>query len=190
MKAVSEKEVDKEKEKDIYLDNRFIDSFKFMSSGLDSLVKNLTDNGKDSSKIVHTKNRFQDKISLCLRKGVYPYDYMNSPEKLSETQLPPKSAFYSKLTEQDISDEDYIHAQKVWKEFGMTTMKDYHDLYLELDVLLLADVFENFREVCLDNYKLDPAWYLTAPGLSWDAMLKSTGIKLDLLTDLGYVNDG
>ena len=172
-----------EKEKDIYLNNRFIDSFKFMSSGLDSLVKNLTDNGKDSSKIVHTKNRFQDKISLCLRKGVYPYDYMNSPEKLSETQLPPKSAFYSKLTEQDISDEDYIHAQKVWKEFGMTTMKDYHDLYLELDVLLLADVFENFREVCLDNYKLDPAWYLTAPGLSWDAMLRVTGIKLELLTD-------
>ena len=154
-----------------------------MSSGLDSLVKNLTDNGKDSSKIVHTKNRFQDKISLCLRKGVYPYDYMNSPEKLSETQLPPKSAFYSKLTKQDISNEDYIHAQKVWKEFGMTTMKDYHDLYLELDVLLLADVFENFREVCLDNYKLDPAWYLTAPGLSWDAMLRVTGIKLELLTD-------
>ena len=171
------------KEKDIYLNNRFIDSFKFMSSGLDSLVKNLTDNGKDSSKIVHTKNRFQDKISLCLRKGVYPYDYMNSPEKLSETQLPPKSAFYSKLTEQDISDEDYNHAQKVWEEFGMTTMKDYHDLYLELDVLLLADVFENFREVCLDNYKLDPAWYLTAPGLSWDAMLRVTGIKLELLTD-------
>ena len=173
----------KEKKKDIYLDNRFIDSFKFMSSGLDSLVKNLTDNGKDSSKIVHTKNRFQDKISLCLRKGVYPYDYMNSPEKLSETQLPPKSAFYSKLTKQDISNEDYIHAQKVWKEFGMTTMKGYHDLYLELDVLLLADVFENFREVCLDNYKLDPAWYLTAPGLSWDAMLRVTGIKLELLTD-------
>ena len=175
--------VEEEKEKEVYLDNRFIDSFKFMSSGLDSLVKNLTDNGKDSSKIVHTKNRFQDKISLCIRKGVYPYDYVDSPEKLSETQLPPKDAFYSKLTKQDISDEDYIHAQKVWKEFGMKTMKDYHDLYLELDVLLLADVFENFREVCLDNYKLDPAWYLTAPGLSWDAMLKSTGIKLDLLTD-------
>ena len=113
--TVKEKEVVKEKEKDIYLNNRFIDSFKFMSSGLDSLVKNLTDNGKDSSKIVHTKNRFQDKISLCLRKGVYPYDYMNSPEKLSETQLPPKSAFYSKLTEQDISDEDYT---STLKKFG------------------------------------------------------------------------
>ena len=171
------------KEKEIYLNNRFIDSFKFMSCGIDSLVKNLTSNGTDDSRIVHTKNRFQEKTPLCLRKGVYPYDYVDSPEKLSETQLPQKSAFYSKLNKKDISDEDYNHAQKIWKEFGMKTMKDYHDLYLELDVLLLADVFENFREVCLDNYKLDPAWYLTAPGLSWDAMLRVTGIKLELLTN-------
>ena len=172
------------KEREIYLNNRFIDSFKFMSCGLDSLVKNLTGNGTDDSRIVlHTKTRFQEKTSLCLRKGVYPYDYMDSPERLLETQLPPKSAFYSKLNNKDITDEDYTHAQKIWKEFGMKTMKDYHDLYLELDVLLLADVFENFREVCLNNYKLDPAWYLTAPGLSWDAMLRVTGIKLELLTD-------
>ena len=171
------------KEREIYQNNRFIDSFKFMSYGLDSLVKNLTGNGTDDSRIIHTKTRFQEKTPLCLRKGVYPYDYMDSPEKLSETQLPPKSAWYSKLNKKDITDEDYNHAQEIWKEFGMTTMKDYHDLYLELDVLLLADVFENFREVCLDNYKLDPAWYLTAPGLSWDAMLRVTGIKLELLTD-------
>ena len=178
-----EKEEKNSKEREVYLNNRFIDSFKFMSCGLDSLVKNLTGDGKDDSRIVHTKNRFQEKTSLCLRKGVYPYDYMNSPERLLETQLPPKSAFYSKRNNKDISDEDYNHAQKIWKEFEMKTMKDYHDLYLELDVLLLADVFENFREVCLDNYKLDPAWYLTAPGLSWDAMLRVTGIKLELLTD-------
>ena len=177
------KEEENSKEKEVYLNNRFIDSFKFMSCGLDSLVKNLTGDGKDDSRIVHTKNRFQEKTSLCLRKGVYPYDYMDNPERLQETQLPPKSAFYSKLNNKDISDEDYTHAQKVWKEFEMKTMKDYHDLYLELDVLLLTDVFENFREVCLDNYKLDPAWYLTAPGLSWDAMLRVTGIKLELLTD-------
>ena len=174
---------EKEKERKVYLNNRFIDSFKFMSSGLESLVKNLTNNGIDSSKTVHTKNRFQEKTPLCLRKGVYPYDYMDSPERLKETQLPPKSAFYSKLTKQKCSDENYKHAQKIWKEFNMKTMKDYHDLYLMLDVLLLADVFENFREVCLNNYKLDPAWYLTAPGLSWDAMLKVTEIKLELLTD-------
>ena len=174
-------EDDKERKK--YLNNRFIDSFKFMSSGLESLVKNLTNNGIDSSKTVHTKNRFQEKTSLCLRKGVYPYDYVDSSKRLKETQLPPKKAFYSKLTNQDCSDEDYEHAQKTWKAFNMKTIKDYHDLYLELDVLLLADVFENFREVCLNNYKLDPAWYLTAPGLSWDAMLKVTEIKLELLTD-------
>ena len=183
--TISEVNKEKEnlKEREVYLNNRFIDSFKFMSCGLDSLVKNLTGDGKDDSRIVHTKNRFQEKTSLCLRKGVYPYDYMDNPERLQETQLPPKRAFYSKLNNKDISDEDYTHAQKIWKEFEMKTMKDYHDLYLELDVLLLADVFEIFREVCLDNYKLDPAWYLTAPGLSWDAMLRVTGIKLELLTD-------
>ena len=182
-KTVKEEKKGEEQEREVYLNNRFINSFKFMSCGLDSLVKNLTGDGKDDSRIVHTKNRFQEKTSLCLRKGVYPYDYMDNPERLQETQLPPKSAFYSKLNNKDISDEDYTHAQKIWKKFEMKTMKDYHDLYLELDVLLLADVFENFREVCLDNYKLDPAWYLTAPGLSWDAMLRVTGIKLELLTD-------
>ena len=182
-KTVKEEKKGEEQEREVYLNNRFINSFKFMLCGLDSLVKNLTGDGKDDSRIVHTKNRFQEKTSLCLRKGVYPYDYMDNPERLQETQLPPKSAFYSKLNNKDISDEDYTHAQKIWKKFEMKTMKDYHDLYLELDVLLLADVFENFREVCLDNYKLDPAWYLTAPGLSWDAMLRVTGIKLELLTD-------
>ena len=159
------------KERKVFLNNRFIDSFKFMSCGLDTLVKNLTNNGTSDLLIPHTKNRFQEKTHLTLRKGVYPYDYMDGPKKMEETKLPPKSEFYSKLSDSNISDEDYEHAQKVWLEFGMTTMKDYHDLYLELDVLLLVDVFENFREICLKNYKLDPAWYLTAPGLSWDAML-------------------
>ena len=176
-------ELENGKEKEVYLNNRFIDSFKFMSCGLDSLVKNLTDNGIDDSLVPHTKNRFQEKTYLCLRKGVYPYDYMDSPEKLNETRLPPKSAFYSKLSNSNITDEDYNHAQKVWKDFNMITMRDYHNLYLELDVLLLTDVFENFRKICRKNYKLDPAWYLTAPGLSWDAMLKETGIELELLTD-------
>ena len=176
-------EVEDGKKREIFLNNRFIDSFKFMSCGLDTLVKNLTNNGTDDSLIPHTKNRFQEKTHLTLRKGVYPYDYMDGPKRLEETQLPPKSEFYSKLSNSNISNEDYEHAQKVWKEFGMSTMRDYHDLYLELDVLLLADVFENFRKICLKNYKLDPAWYLTAPGLSWDAMLKTTKINLELLTD-------
>jgi len=118
-----------------------------------------------------------------MKKGIYPYDYIDCIEKLNETQLPPKSAFYSKLNNTEISDEDYAHAQTVWKEFGCKTMRDYHTLYNISDVLQLADVFENFRDVCMEHYKLDPAWYYTSPGLSWDAMLKMTAVELELLSD-------
>ena len=97
----------------------------------------------------------------------------------------PRKPFYSKLNNEDISDEDYEHAQKVWEAFDCKTLKDYHDLYLKSDVLLLADVFETFRGVCMTNYELDPAWYYTAPGLTWDAALKKpTKIELKLLTDI------
>ena len=109
---------------------------------------------------------------------------MSSLERLDETKLPPKEAFYSKLTGEGISDEDYEHAKKVWKVFGMKTLQDYHDLYNVTDVLLLADVFENFRNICLDNYKLDPAHYFTAPGLAWDGCLKITGVELELVSDI------
>ena len=83
----------------------------------------------------------------------------------------------------EVSDEDYEHAQKVWKEFGIKNMGEYHDLYLKSDVLLLADVFEEFRRNSLENYSLDPAWYFTSLGLSWDVVLKHSGVKLELLTD-------
>ncbi|XP_072047131.1 uncharacterized protein [Amphiura filiformis] len=166
------------KEVDVKRDLRFIDSFKFMAAGLGKLVENL-DEFSELPKF------YQDEqLQLLFRKGVYPYDHVNSLEKLQETSLPPKDTFYSKLNEEHISDEDYEHAQKVWDTFGMKTMREYHDLYLKSDVLLLADVFESFRKVCLTNYQLDPCWYYTAPGLSYDAMLKKTGIKLDLLTDI------
>ena len=161
---------------------RFIDSMKFMNSSLDNLVVNLTKSGLD--KLKENKKVFKDKIKLFSRKGVYPYDYMNSIEKFDETKLPDKDKFYSKLNYCDISDEDYEHAKKVWCEFEMKTMGDYHDLYLKSDVLLLADVFEEFRNVCLENYNLDPAWYYTAPGLAWDASLKLTNVELELLTDI------
>ena len=118
-----------------------------------------------------------------IRKGVYPYDYMYCFEKLNDTKLPAKKEFYSKLYNEDISDKDYKHAKKVWKEFDMKTMGDYHDLYLETDVLLLTDIFENFRDNCMKNYHLDPAWYFTAPGLAYDAALKMTKVNLELLSD-------
>ena len=117
------------------------------------------------------------------KKGIYPYDYMNGIETFSEEKLPPKEKFFSKLNDCGVSDEDYNHAQKVWKEFGIKDLGEYHDLYLKSDVLLLADVFEEFRNVCMKNYSLDPAWYYTSPGLSWDAVLKHSGVKLELLTD-------
>ncbi|ELT88969.1 hypothetical protein CAPTEDRAFT_103875, partial [Capitella teleta] len=103
-------------------------------------------------------------------------------------QLPPIEAFYSQLSGEGISKDDYEHAKNVWKEFGMRTLRDYHDLYNQSDVLLLADVFENFRDVCCTHYGLDPAWYYTAPGLAWDAALKITGVELELLTDVDMLN--
>ena len=108
---------------------------------------------------------------------------MNSPEKLKETQLPPKEAFYSRLYDEGISDENYAHAKKVWKTFKMKNLEDYHNLYNQVNVLLLADVFENFRDICIKNYNLDPAHYYTAPGLARDAALKLTEVKLELLSD-------
>ena len=99
-------------------------------------------------------------------------------------QLPTKEEFFSILSNEHITDEDYKHAQNVWKTFKLKNMGEYHDLYLKSDILLLADVFENFRKTCLQYYKLDPCHYFTSPGLSWDAMLKMTNIKLELMTDI------
>ena len=118
------------------------------------------------------------------RKGVYPYDFMDSFEKFNQKELPTKEDFYSILNDQHISDEDYQHAKKVWNVFKCKNMGQYHDLYLGSDVLLLADVFESFRRTCLQYYKLDPCHYFTSPGLSWDAMLKMTKVELELMTDI------
>jgi hypothetical protein len=109
---------------------------------------------------------------------------MDRWEKFDEKRLPERSAFYSSLYEEEVNEEDYSRARKVFDRFNCNNLGDYHDLYLKTDVLLLADVFEDFRRVCLDNYKLDPAHYISAPGLSWDAMLKWTGVKLDLLSNV------
>ena len=157
---------------------RFLDSFKFLQTSLANLVSNL------SPEDLHcTKHVFKKNTNLLTRKGVYPYDYVSSFEKLSETRLPPKEEFYSRLNDEDISDDDYQHAINVWNTFECKTIRDYHDLYLKSDVLLLADVFENFRKTCLKHYKLDPAHYYTSPGLAWDACLKETGQQLQLLHD-------
>ena len=167
-------------QKPTYHTIRFIDSFKFMATSLEKLVNNLP---KDDC--INLGSYYSgDKFNLLARKGVYPYEYMDSLEKLKETALPPKEAFYSRLNDGGISDEDYAHAQNVWKTFKMKYFKDYHELYNKVDVLLLADVFENFRNICVTNYELDPAHYYTAPGLAWDAALKVTDVSLELLSDI------
>ena len=124
-----------------------------------------------------------NKVVLLLRKGFYPYEDMDNWEKFDETTIPPKEAFYSKLNLKGITDEDYPHAQKVWEAFGIKNRGEYHDLYAQSDTLLLADVFENFRNMCLEIYELDPVYFVSAPGLAWQACLKKTGVKLELLTD-------
>ena len=159
---------------------RFIDSFKFMSSSLDSSVNNLAKGG-------HHFSGFEDYNSeqreLLIRKRVYPYKYMDSWDKFEETRLPRKDEFYSKLNVSGIDEVEYQHARNVWDKFGLKNMGDYHDLYLKTDVVLLTNVFESFRSVCLGNYGLDPAHFHTAPGLAWKACLKKTGVNLELLRD-------
>ena len=144
------------KQREVKHELRFLDSFKFMPSGLDKLVANLA---KDQ--FTNLSSFYQgEQLDLLLRKGVYPYDNMDRLKRLDETQLPSKEAFYSRLNKSHI-----------------------YNLYLKSDILLLTDVFEAFRDVCQKNYKLDPAWYYTAPGLAWDAALKYTKVELELLTD-------
>ena len=157
----------------------FLDSFQFMSSSLEKLVSNLP-----KELLKYTSQTFKnEKLDLMSKKGVYPYDFMDSFEKFNE-KLPSKEDFYSILNDEHITDKDYQHAQTVWDAFSLENMGEYHDLYLKSDILLLADVFENFRKTCLQYYKLDPCHYFTSPGLSWDAMLKMTDIKLELMTDI------
>ena len=124
-----------------------------------------------------------NKFILLLRKGIYPYEDMSNQEKIDETTIPPKEAFYSKLNLESISDADYQHAQKAWKVFEIKNRGEYHDLYVQSDTLLLADVFENFRNMCLEIYELDPVYFVSAPGLAWQACLKKTKVKLELLRD-------
>ena len=112
-----------------------------------------------------------NKFILLLRKGVYLYEYTDSWQRFDET-LPAKEAFYSNLNMEDITDVDYRHAKRLLKYFSNKNIGDYHDLYVQGDTLLLADVFENFRNKCVEIYEVDPAHFLSAPGLAWQACLK------------------
>ena len=121
---------------------------------------------------------------MLLRKGVYQYEYKDNWNKFDETLLPNKEDFYSSLNMEDITDVDYMHTKRVFEIFNNKDIGDYYDLYIQSDTILLADVFENFRNKCIEIYELDPAYFLSAPGLAWQACLKKTQVKLELLTDI------
>ena len=108
---------------------------------------------------------------------------MDGWDKFNKTSIPSKESFYSNLSMENISETDYRHASNVFKTFKLNNLGDYHDLYVPSDTLLLVDVFENFRKACIKEYELDPAHFLSLPGLAWQASLKKTGVELELLTD-------
>ena len=164
-------------DKEINYRIRISDSCRFMKDSLSALVDNLSElkiNKIDND--VLTKRFYKtyqlsdndiNKFKLLLRKGVYPYEYMNSWKRFNETELSSKDMFYSKLNLEDISDDDHAHAINVWNTFNISNLGEYHDLYVKLDTALLADVFENFRDKHIETDELDPAYFLTTPGLSW-----------------------
>ena len=163
----------------------------FTNFSLDKLVKYLVD--KVFKYLV--KELGSENLELLKQKGDYPYEYMNSFKRFNEDKLCARKYFYSstkdkKISEDDkisdghVSIEDYMVCERIWNKFKMKNMGDYHDHYLKRDVLLLVDVFENFIDTCLKYYGLDPCHYFSAPGLSWDAMLKMTGIKLEKIADI------
>ena len=172
IKVEVDKYVDKEGNKRTKeMELRFIDSIKFMSSSLDSLVNNLARGGHE---FWGFENYNCHQCKLLIRKGIYPCKYMDSWDKFKEMSLPSIEKFYSNLNMSGVSDGDYQRACRVWREFGIRNMGEYHDLYLRTDVVLLANVFESFRRVCLENYGLNPSHFYTAPGLAWKACLKKT----------------
>ena len=124
-------------------------------------------------------NNDLNKFVMLLRKGVYHYEYMDGWDRFNETSIPNKKSFYSNLTMENITETDHIHANNIFKTFKLNNLGDYHDLYVQSDTLLLADVFENLRK----TYELDPAHFISLPGLAWQACLKKTEVELELLTD-------
>ena len=152
----------------------------FMNSSLDKLVKNLNDKDfKDLSE------EFSDEqLKLVKEKGIYPYGYMNSFKRFNEDVLPNKSKCFNSLKDSGVNEKEYEKAANVWKVFKIKNLGQYHNLYLKTDALLLVDVFEKFVEICVNYYRLDLCHYFSSPGLSWDAMSKMTGVKLELISDI------
>lgn len=163
----------------------FLDSFRFLPTTLEELSANL-----ENHQFKYIRQYFSNdcKFDLVKTKGVFPYDCINHIDKFRETRLPDKKYFYNRLKQTDISDADYNHAENVWKTFKIKNLEENNDLYLCIDVLLLTDVFENFRDLTMLHYRLNAAAFYTAPGLSWAAALKFTKVILELLQDPNMIS--
>ncbi|KAB0792615.1 hypothetical protein PPYR_11269 [Photinus pyralis] len=178
---VDEVDLESGKKERKYMKLRFIDSFRFMPTSLDKLSTNLTsEQCAEIRKFFNDSNKFQ----LLRKKGCFPYSYVDCMSKLDEKDIPSHTKFYNDMTQEHISRDEYERVVRIWNVFNCKTLGDYSDLYLKTDVLLLADVFQNFRSLCMNVYGVDAAHYVTTPGLTWDAMLKFTRVKLELLTDM------
>ncbi|XP_050293541.1 uncharacterized protein LOC126734075 [Anthonomus grandis grandis] len=162
----------------------FLDSFRFLSASLDELVQNLASETLEPLK-KHFRN--EQEYLLAMRKGVFPYDFVNGWDSLSTTYLPSKDHFFNKLKQEPITNEDYAHAKNVWNTFQVQTLGEFSDVYLKTDVLLLSIVFENFRSLAFQYYGLDPSFFVSLPSFSWAAALKMTKIQLKLLTDIDQI---
>jgi hypothetical protein len=161
----------------------FLDSMQFLPSSLETLVSNLRKQGLHKFDLM--KEAFGDKFKDLVRKGLYPYEYMDSWEKFDQVNFPKIDEFYSSLRDEHVAKDDYLEAKRLYEDvFKCENLGQWHDIYLQTDTILLACVFEDFRRVAITNYGLDPTYYYSAPGLSWDAALKISKVKLELITDI------
>jgi hypothetical protein len=163
--------------------------FNFLACGLETLVNNLHGNTEENKydSFNAIKSIYPDDYEILCRKGFYPYEWVDNLSKLDHEGLPPIEDFYSMLYQKGLTEDEYKHACYVYNQMKCKNFRDYHMIYLKTDVLLLADVFENFRKTCIQHYKLDPANYISAPSLAWDAMMYKTGVVLDLVSDFNIM---
>ena len=160
----------------------FLDSCQFLTASLENLAENLRRKGSQHFK--RLQKEFPDKYTLLMEKAVYPYQYCSSYDVFRETEFPQQSDFYNKLKGEELSAKDHARGKELYLEFGCKSLLDYMLLYVKVDTLLLCDIFEDFRNLCMENYKLDPCHYFSLPGFGFDAMLRMTNVELELMTDI------
>lgn len=179
----------KEKFLCIFLNNfMLIDSYNFLPASLQTLTNSLKMKGDEYFKPVRDFVQSEEQFQLMLRKGVFCYEYLDSVGKLSEQCLPPIQAFYDSLKSTHITSQDYDHARRVWRAFECETLEDYLRVYLIADVLILTSVFEEFRTMTYTSYSLEVSGYFSLPHMAFDALLRKSNTKLELLNSIDMYN--